>query len=164
LSLIFGEQTFLEQFWIVKTFIDLLLRFASDAEETAIFVNFQRFKPALEVRYHNLIAPRGRRVVPSFTFGMPLFVPHSFNFPLYCFNGASRNKRRNFILSIRIGSVMVPSLFCAFLRSITVVKNTFRVNRTTPLSKNTFVRGPTKLNYLLNARRLIWLTFHPLRK
>jgi len=83
LSLIFGEQTFLEQFWIVKTFIDLLLRFASDAEETAIFVNFQRFKPALEVPYHNLIASRGRRVVPPFTFGMPLFVPHFFNFPLY---------------------------------------------------------------------------------
>jgi len=42
LSRTLGEQTILEQFWIVKTFIDLLLRIEADAEETAVLVHFQR--------------------------------------------------------------------------------------------------------------------------
>src|SRR5674536_212199 len=64
LSRTFCKQTLCEQFWIVKTLINLFLRITSDAEKTPIFVHFEGFKLPLQIRYNYLVAPGRRRVAP----------------------------------------------------------------------------------------------------
>jgi hypothetical protein len=105
LSRTFCKQTLCEQFWIVKTLINLFLRITSDAEKTPIFVHFEGFKLPLQIRYNYLVAPGRRRVAPSFAFGAPLLVPFSFNFPLYCFGGTSCDEKRNVIVFDTYGRI-----------------------------------------------------------
>ena len=98
MSRTFCEQTLFEQFWIVKTLVDLLFGIASDAEETAIFVHFQRFKVSLQIGYYDLVTPGRGGVVRMLMFGIPLLVPLSLNFPLCCFDGTACDERWNFIV------------------------------------------------------------------
>ena len=98
LSRTFCEQTLFEQFWIVKTLVDLLFAIASDAEETAILVHFERFKVSLQIGYYDLVTPGRGWVVRMFMFGIPLPVSLSLNFPLCCFDGTACDERWNFIV------------------------------------------------------------------
>jgi hypothetical protein len=82
LSRTFSEQTSFKQFGIIKTLLNCFFRIASDAEETAIVLHFQRFKLPLEIRYDDIITPRGKRVVSSFKVDSPLLEALPFNFPL----------------------------------------------------------------------------------